>query len=156
MERDVDKIYKIFEQLDNESFERMISLLAKYFYKENKKCFIDEYSSYSICDMLETISNESLNEVMYQVYKSIASDNFFDRIKKVEEIIKNKSENTQYSNMIIDEDGNRNLPQYYEFGVAKYALSDCIEALTNNGAKEVIVTKVDDDLVVRYKPYWKE
>lgn len=37
MERDVDKIYKIFKQLDNESFERMISLLAKYFYKENKK-----------------------------------------------------------------------------------------------------------------------
>lgn len=62
----------------------------------------------------------------------------------------------QYSNMETDKDGNKSLPEYYEFKVAVYALSDCIVALTNSGAKEIAVTKCDDSLVVRYKPFWKK
>ena len=46
--------------------------------------------------------------------------------------------------------------EYYRFGVAKYALSDVIEALENNSAKEVSVTKEDGELVVSYKPYWRK
>ena len=61
-----------------------------------------------------------------------------------------------HSNKETDKDGNRHLPEYYEFTVAEYALSDCIVALTNSGAKEIAVTKCDDSLVVRYKPFWKE
>lgn len=41
------------------------------------------------------------------------------------------------------------------FSIANYALTDVIEALTAAKAKDIIVTKVDGNLVVRYKPYWR-
>jgi hypothetical protein len=74
----------------------------------------------------------------------------------MEKASKTEKSKNQYSNMDVDENGNRHLPQYYEFTVAKYALSDCVEALTNNGAKEIIVTKCDDNLIVKYRPYWRK
>ena len=44
---------------------------------------------------------------------------------------------------------------YCSFTIANYALTDVIEALTAAKAKDIIVTKVDGDLVVKYKPYWR-
>lgn len=44
---------------------------------------------------------------------------------------------------------------YCSFSVANYALTDVIEALTTAKAKDIIVTKVDGNLVVKYKPYWR-
>ena len=98
---------------------------------------------------LNMLSNKAYFGWLIQL-KQCGELEFMEKINKTE---KNKDE---YSNMEIDKDWNRHLPQYYEFIVAKYALSDCVEALTNNGAKEVIVTKVDGDLTVRYKPCWKK
>ena len=44
---------------------------------------------------------------------------------------------------------------YRKFRVSKYALIDVIEAIKNNGGKDIIVTKEDDNLIVKYKPNWK-
>lgn len=44
---------------------------------------------------------------------------------------------------------------YCSFSVANYALTDVIEALTTAKAKDIIVTKIDGNLVVKYKPYWR-
>lgn len=44
---------------------------------------------------------------------------------------------------------------YCSFSVANYALTDVIEALTVAKAKDIIVTKIDGNLVVKYKPYWR-
>lgn len=38
----------------------------------------------------------------------------------------------------------------YEFYVAPYALDNVIRALTNDGFHEIYVTKVDNNLMVRY------
>ncbi len=45
--------------------------------------------------------------------------------------------------------------QYVSFTIANYALTDVIEALTAAKVKDIIVTKVDDNLVVKYKPSWR-
>ena len=45
--------------------------------------------------------------------------------------------------------------QYCSFTIANYALTDVIEALTAAKVKDIIVTKVDNDLVVKYKPSWR-
>ena len=45
---------------------------------------------------------------------------------------------------------------YCSFSVANYALTDVIEALTASKAKDIIVTKIDGNLVVKYKPLWRE
>jgi hypothetical protein len=50
---------------------------------------------------------------------------------------------------------NKKIPDYYRFSVAKYALSDVIEAIKNNGGKEIAVTKEDGELIVLYKPSWR-
>ncbi len=42
--------------------------------------------------------------------------------------------------------------QYISFTVARYALTDVIEELHKSYAKDIIVTKEDDNLVVKYKP----
>lgn len=44
---------------------------------------------------------------------------------------------------------------YISFSIARYALTDVIEELTAAKAKDIIVTKVDGNLVVKYKPSWK-
>lgn len=44
---------------------------------------------------------------------------------------------------------------YCSFIIANYALTDVIEALTTAKVKDIIVTKVDGNLVVKYKPYWR-
>lgn len=46
--------------------------------------------------------------------------------------------------------------EYISFTVARYALTDVIEELTAAKAKDIIVTKVDDNLVVKYKPSWRK
>lgn len=256
---DIEKIYCNLRKLNAEHFETMSSFIAKYFYRENKSYFQDDYGSYTIHDMLKKLSSKSINEICFQIHKCQDIEYFNPMIDYAENIIKdinfdewtwekfstlmnklftssiekdkrdlnalaeifenlskehrnilhgylqndfdkeypnykgfvdmstklnmlsntaylgwliqlkqcgelefmekiNESEKSEdeYSNMKIDKDRNRHLPQYYEFIVAKYALSDCVEALTNNGAKEIIVTKCDDNLIVRYKPYWKK
>ena len=45
--------------------------------------------------------------------------------------------------------------QYCSFTIANYALTDVVEALTAAKVKDIIVTKVDDNLVVKYKPSWR-
>lgn len=47
------------------------------------------------------------------------------------------------------------LETYCSFSIANYALTDVIEALTAAKAKDIIVTKVDGNLVVKYKPHWR-
>lgn len=47
-------------------------------------------------------------------------------------------------------------PDYISFTIAHYALTDVIEELTASKAKDIIVTKVDDNLVVKYKPSWRK
>lgn len=42
----------------------------------------------------------------------------------------------------------------FSFRVAKYALTDVIEAIENDGGKDIIITKEDDNLIVKYKPNW--
>lgn len=256
---DIEKIYHELRKLNAEHFEMMSSLIAKYFYRERKVCFQDDYGSYTIHEMLEQLSDESTNEIWFQIYKCLDVERFnsmsdiveteikdkrseewnwekfsklmnkmsksslkknerdldtlreifvnlskdsknilysylqsdfekeypnykgildmptklnmlsdtayfgwliqlkqYGELEFMEKIDKIEKSEDEYSNMIVDENGNRHLPQYYEFSVAKYALSDCIEVLTNNGAKEIIVTKCDGDLIVRYKPYWKK
>lgn len=256
---DIENIYHNLRKLNAEHFEMMSSFIAKYFYRENKSYFQDNYGSYTIHDMLKKISDKSADEICFQIYKCQDIERFNFMVDYTENIIKDKNSdewtwkkfstlmneistslikkderdlNTvrkiftnlskehrnilygylqndfdkeypkhkgiadmstklnmlsdtaylgwliqlkqcgelefmekinetkksedEYSNVIVDKDGNRHLPQYYEFKVAKYALSNCIEALTNNGVKEIIVTKCDDDLIVRYKPYWKK
>ena len=158
---DIENIYHNLRKLNAENFEMMSSFIAKYFYRENKSYFQDDYGCYTIHDMLKKLSDKSADEICFQIHKCQDIERFNSMVDFVENAIKDKNsdeqikENNEYSNMIIDENGHRYLPQYYEFGVAKYALSDCIEALTNNDAKEIIVTKVDGDLMVRYKPYWR-
>ena len=158
---DIENIYHNLRKLNAEDFEMMSSFIAKYFYRENKSYFQDNYGSYTIHDMLKKLSDKSVDEICFQIYKYQDIERFNSMVDFVENAIKDKNsdeckENNEYSNTIVDEDGNRHLPQYYEFGVAKYALSDCIEALINNSAKEIIVTKCDDNLIVKYKPYWKK
>lgn len=46
--------------------------------------------------------------------------------------------------------------EYISFTVARYALTDVIEELTAAKVKDIIVTKVDDNLVVKYKPSWRK
>ena len=158
---DIEKIYHNLRKLNAENFEMMSSFIAKYFYRENKSYFQDNYGCCTIHDMLKKLCDKSADEICFQIHKCQDIERFNSMVDFVENAIKDKNsdeqikENNEYSNTIIDENGNRHLSQYYEFGVAKYALSDCIEALTNNGAKEIIVTKVDGDLMVRYKPYWR-
>ena len=255
---DIENIYHNLRKLNAKDFEMMSSFIAKYFYRENKSYFQDNYGSYTIHDMLKKLSDKSADEICFQIHKCQDIERFNSMVDYVENAIKDKNSdewtwekfstlmkklsisstekykrdlNTlreifknlskehrnilygylqndfdkeypnykgiadmptklnmlsnvaylgwliqlkqcgelefmkkineteksedEYSNMIVDDNGNRHLPQYYEFGVAKYALSDCIEALTNNGAKEIIVTKCDDDLIVKYKPYWR-
>ena len=48
------------------------------------------------------------------------------------------------------------VPDYISFTIACYALTDVIEELHKSNAKDIIVTKEDDNLVVKYKPSWKE
>ena len=43
---------------------------------------------------------------------------------------------------------------YISFSIARYALTDVLEELHKSNAKDIIVTKQDDNLVVKYKPYW--
>ena len=91
------------------------------------------------------------NVVAFNIYPNpVENEIIVSSEEIIEEIIKNKSKNPN-----IETDEKEKSLQYYDFTVAKYALSDSIEALINNGAKEVIVTKVDGDLMVRYKPYWR-
>lgn len=256
---DIENIYHNLRKLNTEHFEMMSSFIAKYFYRENKSYFQDDYGSYTIHDMLKKLSDKSADEICFQIHKCQDIERFNSMVDFVENAIKDKNsdewtwekfstlmneisassfkkdernlntvqkiftnlskehrnilygylqndfdkeypkhkrivdmptklnmlsdkaylgwliqlkqcgelefmekidkiENSEdkYSNMIVDEDGNRYFTQYYEFGVAKYALSDSIEALTNNGAKEIIVTKWDDNLIIKYKPYWKK
>lgn len=159
---DIEKIYCNLRKLNAENFEMMSSFIAKYFYRENKSYFQDNYGSYTIHDMLKKLSGKSINEICFQIHKCQDIERFNSMVDFVENSIKNKNldeqikENNEYSNMIVNEDGNKHLSQYYEFRVVKYALSDCIEALTNNGVKEIFVTKCDDDLIIKYKPYWKK
>ena len=51
----------------------------------------------------------------------------------------------------IDEKGNKHLPDRYKVSVAAYALEDTIVHLTHSGAKDIVVTKEDDGLVVTFK-----
>lgn len=44
---------------------------------------------------------------------------------------------------------------YCSFTIANYALTDVIEALTAAKVKDIIVTKMDGDLIVKYKPNWR-
>lgn len=248
---DIENIYHNLRKLNAEHFEMMSSFIAKYFYRENKSYFQDDYGCYTIHDMLKKLSDKSADKICFQIHKCQDIERFNSMVDYVENTIKDKNsdewtwekfstlmneistcliekderdlntvqkiftnllkehrnilygylqndfdkeypnykgianmptklnmfsnvaylgwliqlkqcgelefikENNEYSNMIVDEDENRHF-QYYRFSVAKYALSDCIEALTNNGAKEIIVTKYDDNLVVRYKPYWEK
>ena len=45
--------------------------------------------------------------------------------------------------------------EYISFTIANYALTDVVEALPAANVKDIIVTKVDDNLVVKYKPSWR-
>ena len=45
---------------------------------------------------------------------------------------------------------------YISFSISRYALTDVIEELYNSNAKDIIVTKEDDNLVVKYKPSWRK
>jgi hypothetical protein len=47
------------------------------------------------------------------------------------------------------------VPDYISFFVSRYALIDVIEELYNSNAKDIIVTKEDDNLIVKYKSSWK-
>lgn len=47
------------------------------------------------------------------------------------------------------------VPDYISFSISHYALTDVIEELYNSDAKDIIVTKRDNNLVVKYKPNWK-
>ena len=143
--RDLNTLQEIFKNLSKEHKNILYSYLQNDFDKEYTNC-------YGIADMptkLNMLSNTAYLGWLIQL-KQCGELEFMEKIDETE-----KSED-EYSNMKIDKDGNRHLPQYYEFCVAKYALSDCVEALTNNGAKEIIVTKCDGDLIVKYKPYWKK
>ena len=134
-ERDLNTVRKIFTNLSKEHKSILYSYLQNDFDKEYTICC-------GIADMptkLNMLSDTAYLGWLIQL-KQCGELEFMEKIDEIEK----------------SEDGNRSLPQYYEFGVAKYALSDCIEALTNNGAKEIIVTKCDDDLIVKYKPYWKK
>ena len=51
----------------------------------------------------------------------------------------------------IDEKGNKHLPDRYKVSVATYALEDTIVHLTHSGAKDIVVTKEDDGLIVTFK-----
>ena len=44
----------------------------------------------------------------------------------------------------------------YRFIIARYALTDVIEELTAAGAKDIVVSKEDGNLVVQYKPDWRK
>ena len=56
---------------------------------------------------------------------------------------------------IIDKVREKNSEQYVKFSIARYALTDVLEELHKSNAKDIIVTKEDDGLLVKYKPYWK-
>ena len=56
---------------------------------------------------------------------------------------------------IIDKIREKVSEQYIKFSIARYALTDVIEELHKSNAKDIIVTKEDGDLVIKYKPYWK-
>ena len=47
------------------------------------------------------------------------------------------------------------VPEYISFTIARYALTDVIEELHNSNAKDIVVTKEDGNLVVKYKPSWR-
>lgn len=143
--RDLNTLQEIFKNLSKEHKNILYSYLQNDFDKEYTICC-------GIADMstkLNMLSDTAYLGWLIQL-KQCGELEFMEKIDETE-----KSED-EYSNMKIDKNGNRHLPQYYEFIVAKYALSDCIEALTNNGTKEIIVTKCDGDLIVKYKPYWKK
>ena len=55
-------------------------------------------------------------------------------------------------NKLLSNDSNG----YISFTIARYALTDVIEELHNSNAKDIIVTKEDDNLVVKYKPDWRK
>lgn len=128
MERNVDEIYKKLKSLNKEDFEMITDFLSKCYHKENK---IPSNVNCSVHAMIDCLSYESFKVI----------------IDMINECLKNNVENNTHKT---------SLKSYYEFTVAKYALSDCIEALKNNNAKEIIVTKEDGNLIVRYKPYWKK
>ena len=48
------------------------------------------------------------------------------------------------------------VPEYISFTIARYALTDVIEELHNSNVKDIIVTKENDNLVVKYKPSWRK
>lgn len=128
MERNVDEIYKKLKCLNEKDLGIITYFLSKYYHKENE---IPSNINRSVHAMIDGLSDESLKEIMDITNKCLEYD------------FKNKAHKTLNIS-------------YYEFTVAKYALSDCIESLKNDGAKEIIVTKEDGDLIVKYKPYWKK
>jgi len=46
--------------------------------------------------------------------------------------------------------------EYISFSIARYALTDVLEELKAAKVKDIIVTKEDDNLVVKYKPSWRK
>lgn len=71
-----------------------------------------------------------------------------DTLTKEEALDQIKEKINRRYNKIITKD-------YISFKIARYALTDVLEELHKSNAKDIIVTKEDSSLVVKYKPYWK-
>lgn len=117
------------------------------------------YKLKKIFDILKGCSNITLDMLNQKIILSTCGDNDID-ISDILLMIydydlelmygKDSKKNIHYSEW-IDEKGNRHLPDRYKVGVAAYALEDTIVHLTHSGAKDIVVTKEDDGLIVTFK-----
>ena len=110
----------------------------------------DTFKSTVPCSDSEQIDKLPLMCVLKRLPSS-KFDIFLDMLKHYEKIV----EFNNSHGIVTDEKPTVPVPEYISFTIARYALTDVIEELNNSGAKEIIVTKEDGNLIVKYKPYWK-
>ena len=113
-------------------------------YREDTGLFYDISSDFPIKDFVTLVSTD---DVDYST--GVANDKVLPEpldYPKVESDAKKET----LGKKLTEE-----LETYCSFIIASYALTDVIEALTAAKVKDIIVTKIDNNLVVKYKPHWR-
>lgn len=109
----------------------------------------NEFKSTVPCSDPEQVDKLPLMSVLKRL-PSDKFDTFLDMLGRCEDTVEfNKSHGIEKEEVTVP------VSEYISFTIARYALTDVIEELNNSGAKEIIVTKEDGNLIVKYKPYWK-
>ena len=134
----------VLNRLNNleRDYENAYNILVSWVYSE--------FKSTVPCSDPEQVDKIPLMSVL----KRIPSDKFgtfLGMLERCEDTVKfNKSHGTVIEEPTVPDS------EYITFAIARYALTDVIEELTAAKVKDIIVTKVDNNLVVKYKPAWRK